>query len=511
MTKFESQPITKTGKPAAACPNSGTMTKVMNISATQNDYGYANQARSVLWVLTSLSLAALLSSMGSSIANVGLPTLAQAFSASFQQVQWVVLAYLLAITTLIVSAGRIGDLFGKKRMLQIGITVFSIASVLCALAPTLGLLIAARMMQGLGAALMMSLAMALVGAIIPKEKIGSAMGILGTVSAIGTALGPSLGGLLIAEYGWPMIFLVNAPLGIFAWVLAYRFLPADCLQVSRKRPFFDAMGTLLLSLTLISYALAMTLGHGHFNNINWALLLAAGLGLGLFILSQVKSSSPLIRLSMFRNPALTAGFAMSTLVTTVVMATLVVGPFYLSGVLALDAAQIGLTMASGPIVAALAGAPAGRVVDRLGTVRITITGLIAMMIGTTLLSMLPVALGVFGYIIPLVILTAGYALFQAANNTAVMMHLSAQQRGVGSGLLGLSRNLGLITGASVMGMIFALGSGATDITIASPQDIEMGMKITFGIATALIVSALGLSLAGHILSRHDNILSPEQN
>ena len=510
MTTCKSQPIAVAGK-SGACQNSSTKIEIMHNPATQNDYASAKQNGSARWVLTSLSLAALLSSLGSSIANVGLPTLAQTFSASFQQVQWVVLAYLLAITTLIVSAGRIGDLFGRKKMLQIGITMFSIASVLCALAPTLELLIAARMMQGLGAALMMSLAMALVGENIPKEKIGSAMGILGTVSAIGTALGPSLGGLLIAGYGWPMIFLVNVPLGIAAWGLNYRFLPADCLQVSREKPLFDAMGTLLLSLTLIAYALAMTLGHGHFNTINWTLLLATGLGLGLFILSQMGSTSPLIQLSMFRNSALTAGFAMSTLVTTVVMATLVVGPFYLSGALALDAAQIGLVMASGPIVAALAGAPAGRVVDRLGSVRIIITGLIAMAIGTALLSMLPVALGVFGYIIALTILTAGYALFQAANNTAVMMHLSAQQRGVGAGLLGLSRNLGLITGASVMGMIFALGSGANDITIASPQDIEMGMKITFGVATALIVSALGLSLAGQILSRHDNVLSPEQN
>lgn len=510
MTTCKSQPIAVPGN-SGACQTPSTTIEIMHNPATQNDCASAKQNGSARWVLTSLSLAALLSSLGSSIANVGLPTLAQTFSASFQQVQWVVLAYLLAITTLIVSAGRIGDLFGRKKMLQIGITMFSIASVLCALAPTLELLIAARMMQGLGAALMMSLAMALVGENIPKEKIGSAMGILGTVSAIGTALGPSLGGLLIAGYGWPMIFLVNVPLGIAAWGLNYRFLPADYLQVSRKRPLFDAMGTLLLSLTLIAYALAMTLGHGHFNTINWTLLLATGLGLGLFILSQMRSTSPLIRLSMFRNSALTAGFAMSTLVTTVVMATLVVGPFYLSGALALDTAQIGLVMASGPIVAALAGAPAGRVVDRLGSVRIIITGLTAMAIGTALLSMLPVALGVFGYIIPLVILTAGYALFQAANNTAVMMHLSAQQRGVGSGLLGLSRNLGLITGASVMGMIFALGSGANDITIASPQDIEMGMKITFGVATALIVSALGLSLAGQILSLHDNVLSPEQN
>lgn len=460
----------------------------------------ARQNSAVLWVLVSLSLAALLSSLGTSIANVGLPTLAQDFGASFPQVQWVVLAYLLAITTLIVSAGRLGDLFGRRRMLLTGIAVFSAASLLCALAPSLGLLIAARVVQGLGAALMMSLAMALVGESIPQEKTGRAMGILGTVSAIGTALGPSLGGALIELSGWPLIFLVNAPLGVLAWLLAFRFLPADRQPATGIQPRFDMPGTLLLTLTLAAYALAMTLGSGHFGELNVVLSLVAGLGLLLFIRSQTRSVAPLMMLSMFRNPVLTTGFAMSALVTTVVMATLVVGPFYLTGALALDVAQVGLTMASGPIVAALIGVPAGYLVDRLGAYRMTWVGLLAMAVGSGLLCALPRALGVAGYILPLMVLTAGYALFQAANNTTVITQLSSQQRGVGSGLLGLSRNLGLITGASVMGMVFALGAGVSDISSALPGNIETGMRLTFGVATGLILCALSLAAAAQIWS-----------
>ena len=160
------------------------------------------QAPTARWALASLSLAMLLSSLGTSIANVGLPTLARAFNAPFQQVQWVVLAYLLATTTLVVSAGRLGDMVGRRRLLLAGIALFTLASVLCGMAPTLGLLIAARALQGLGAAVMMALTMALVAQTVPQDKTGSAMGLLGTVSAIGTALGPSLGGLLIAGVGW---------------------------------------------------------------------------------------------------------------------------------------------------------------------------------------------------------------------------------------------------------------------------------------------------------------------
>jgi MFS family permease len=204
---------------------------------------------------------------------------------------------------------------------------------------------------------------------------------------------------------------------------------------------------------------------------------------------------------MFRDPLLGAGFAMSTLVTTVVMATLVVGPFYLSGALALDAAHVGLVMSAGPIVAALTGVPAGHLVDRVGAHRVTFVGLAAMVLGSSLLAMMPMVLGIPGYIVPLVVITAGYALFQAANNTAVMADLPQGQRGVVSGMLNLSRNLGLITGASVMGAVFALGSATADITAAHPQAVAAGMRITFVVAALLIVAALVMASASRALWR----------
>src|SRR5258705_10432173 len=194
--------------------------------------GRAERTPSVRWALASLSLSMLLSSLGTSIANVGLPTMAQAFNASFQEVQWVVLAYLLAITTLIVSVGRLGDIIGRRRLLLAGIFLFTVASFLCGVAPTLWLLIAARGAQGLGAAIMMALTMAFVGETVPKAKTGSAMGLLGTMSAIGTALGPSLCRVLISGLGWLAIFLVNVPLGVLAFLFPHLTLPVDCQMLT---------------------------------------------------------------------------------------------------------------------------------------------------------------------------------------------------------------------------------------------------------------------------------------
>lgn len=457
--------------------------------------------KSVRGALAGLSLSMLLSALGTSIANVGLPTLAQAFHASFQEVQWIVLAYLLAITTLIVGVGRLGDIFGRRRLLLVGIVLFTMASSLCGFAPTLGLLIAARAAQGVGAAVLMALVMALVGETVPKEKTGRAMGLLGTVSAIGTALGPSLGGLLIGALGWRAIFLVNLPLGLLTLYLAHRHLPVDGRELKRESAEIDSLGTLLLALTLAAYALAMTIGHGDFGVLNATLLLVAAGGAAIFAVVESRAASPLIRLQMLRDAGLSASLAMSAIVSTVIMTTLVVGPFYLTRTLGLNASTVGLALSVGPIAAALVSVPAGRLADRFGPQRMTLAGLMGMVLGAGALSLMPASLGVPGYLVPIAVMTTGYALFQTANNTAVMAGIRPEQRGIVSGMLNLSRNLGLITGASVMGAVFAWGSAASDLARARAEDVATGMHSTFATALVLIIVTLVIAVRNRALAK----------
>jgi EmrB/QacA subfamily drug resistance transporter len=460
-------------------------------------------APSIRWALGGLALSMLLSSLGTSSANVALPTLAETFDASFQTVQWVVIAYLLAITSSIVSFGRLGDLLGRRRLLRAGLLVFSAASVVSGVAPALWLVIVARAAQGLGAAVMMVLTVAFVGEIVPKAKAGRAMGLLGTTSAIGTALGPSLGGALIEWLGWRAIFLVNVPLGLAGVLLAHRHLPVDRVTPRAKQSGFDHVGTALLGLTLAAYALAMTLGRGHFGIPNLALLAAAVIGLVLFLIAERKAPAPLIRLKLFRDPALSASFTANLLVSTVLMAVLVVSPFYLSIALGLDAGPVGVVMSAGPIVAASAGIPAGRIVDRFGPHHVALVGLAGIATGSLGLSIIPQVLGIPGYVVPIVIVTASYALFQVANNTAVMQDVAPRERGVISGTLNLSRNLGLITGACVMGSVFALASGSNEITTAPPEAVAIGMRVTFAVAAALMLGALAIVAVARALVAHD--------
>ena len=438
-------------------------------------------------VLAGLGLAMLLPALGTSIANVALPALARQFALPSTHVQWVVIAYLLTLTAAVVAAGRLGDVWGRRRLLLAGLALFALASLAAGAAPGLGWLIAARVAQGLGAAVMMALTLALVGEVVPKAQAGSAMGLLGTLSAVGTALGPSLGGLLLATWGWQAVFWVNVPLGLAALALAWWQLPPDRATPPRTVRF-DHLGTALLALSLTAYALAMTLQPGAWGTLNTGLLLAAGLGLAAFAWVETRAPAPLLRLQTLRQPAVATGVAVNALITTVVMATLVVGPFYLAGGLGLDAARMGLVMTTGPAVAALAGAPAGKLVDQWGAARVTGAGLLLMLAGSAALPWASATWGALGYAATLAFITAGYASTQAANNTAVMASAPADQRGLVSGLVNLSRNLGLITGASAMGAVYQWGATAT--TEAGGLDALAGLRLAFGVAVGLVLAAM---------------------
>lgn len=450
------------------------------------------ERRSPAPALAGLSLAVLLSTLNTSIVNVALPTLTDVFQASTQAAQWTVISFVLAITTLIVSVGRLADIVGRRRLLLAGIALFTTAAGAGAFAPSLGWLIAIRFFQGAGAATMMALSVALIGDLTAKDRTGRAMGLLGSMSAIGTALGPALGGLLIPAFGWPAIFLINVPLGLGTLALLLRHLPADRAARAARLGDFDMAGTVLLALSVAAYALGFTRQSGGFDGGNLALLALAAGGMAFFVRTQRRSAAPLLRLELLKAGALRSGLAMSLLVAAVMMSTLVVGPFYLSHTLAVPAGTMGLALSVGPLMAALVAGPAGRLVDRIGPRRTTLSGLTAAGAGCLALALLPKWGGLAGYLIPVAVMTAGYSLFQTANNTAVMQGAADDQRGLISGLLNLSRNLGLITGVSLLGGVFAFA--AKETTPPDPDTVAFATRMTFSAATMFILGALVLGL-----------------
>lgn len=372
--------------------------------------------------MITLSSCLFLSSIGTSIANIALPNLSQAFSATYAEIQWVIISYLLANTIFIVAVGKIGDMLGRQKVLGIGLLIFAISSFLCGLSQCLWELILGRALQGVGSAILMALTVALASDLIPGNRLGRMMGFLGTASAVGTAVGPSLGGLIISFFGWNYIFFFIGSLGIIIFVLSYQFIPMSSAgNVTHKN----------------------------------------------------KSESN-VTIPIFRNAPLLSSFFMNVCVSTVMMSTLVVGPFYLSETLHLGSILVGTVMTVGPLASILSGVVAGRAVDSVGPSKVLFVGLSFIVMGCLLFTILPSQLGVAGYVISAAILSPGYQMFQAGNNSMVMSGTSAHQKGFISGILSLSRNSGLIIGASGMGMIFS----------------RYGMEKTFLVAGVIALTAL---------------------
>lgn len=384
-------------------------------------------------ITITLALSMLLASLGTSIANIALPTLSVVFSAPFAQVQAVVVAYLVALTVTVVIAGRLGDRHGLKPMLITGLVIYGVASLLCGFASNLGLLVGARALQGIGAAFLMTLAMALARQTAGKERIGRAMGLLGTVSALGMAIGPSLGGLLIELAGWRSLFWLQLLLAVVAFIFATVTLPEE-----------DSNKSLLAKTRL------------------WSVM----------------------------DRRLAPSLLLNLLVFAIMMATLTVGPYYLSLGLELKATQVGLIMAAGPVISIFSGIPSGRLVDSWGSNRVLLLGLSLLTAGAFLFAFLPNMMGVGGYVLAIIVLTPGYQLFQAANNTGTLMSIPREQQGTVSGLLNLSRNTGAILGAAGLGAVFAFGVGAAELAQASGSAIATGMQFTFLVAGCLMVCAM---------------------
>lgn len=375
-----------------------------------------------------LASAALLASLGMSIANTALPAISSHLGASFSEVRWVVVAYLLSVTVSVAAAGRLGDLFGRRNFFLAGNLLFAAASLLCLLSPGLSALVAARALQGMGAAVSITLSQALAAELGGAGRAGRTIGLLGTVSAVGTALGPTLGGILVEAAGWRSVFLFLAVAGALAAALGARFLPRTFPQV------------------------------------------------------EVHASQPG---SSGGAPPIAASLLMNAAVSAVMMTTLVVGPFYLSQAQGLGPAEIGLVMSIGPALSILSGLPAGRLVDRLGARRVVPAGLLAMAAGAVGLVVLPPVFGVYGYALAIGFLSPGYQLFLAANGTAMITSAGAGRRGAVAGLLGLSRNLGLVAGSFGMGAVYASATGPAE-----------GLRLTFLAAASLVAAALALSMVG---------------
>ena len=457
--------------------------------------------------LAAVGLGVLMATIDISIVNVSLPTLVQALRTDFPTIQWVILSYVLVITSTMLSMARLGDMVGKKRIYQLGLTVFTLGSFLCGLSPSVGWLIGFRALQGCGAVMVQSLGIALVTEAFPAQERGRALGVMGGFVSVGLALGPPIGGLIIGLASWHWIFLINIPIGILAIGATGLFIPS--LETKRGDQRFDLPGGLVLLATIIAYALGMTIGqHLGFRNTQVLLLLSgAVLGLGLFILVEKNSSQPMLSPALFKNVLFSINLIMGWLVFIVLGGTFTL-PFYLELVKGFPTVKVGLLMMVVPLSMGLISLAAGALSDRFGPRGISLLGLLLLVAGCLSIAGLKVETTAVGYILHLLPLGLGLGLFLAPNNSAVMGGAPKEHLGVASGLLALSRTLGHTTGIPLAGVLFTTGmmaSGrvpsAADLSQAPPQDLVNGLAATFHTTALMITIATALAALAFWLDR----------
>jgi len=458
--------------------------------------------------MVAIGLGILLGTIDASIVNVALPTLSTELEASFAAVQWVVLAYLLTVSTMSLGMGRLGDMLGKRRIYTVGFVVFTIGSVLAGLAPTVLWLIGFRVLQALGSSMIFALSMAIVTESFPPAERGRALGISGALVSMGIVLGPTLGGLIIQQWSWRWIFFVNLPIGIIGAVAAWRFVP-DVPPPGRQR--FDYPGAAVffgaLLTTMLGLSLAQTNG---FRSVSVVGLLGLGLvgGVG-FVAIERRVSQPMLDLRLFENRLLSINLITAWLTFFAISGIFLLFPFYLEDVLGFDPRAVGLLLAPAPVLLGLVAPISGTVSDRIGSRRVVVVGLGALVIAYGTMQLISVNSPWWIAIVVLGPVGLGMGIFQSPNNSAVMGAVPPHRLGVTAALLSITRNTGQLTGVAVLGAVWALrvthfAGGTVDIRSAPAAAQVAALRDVGWLNTVIMLIAFALSIWGLAEERRSN-------
>jgi len=445
--------------------------------------------------LIGLCLGVFMFTLDASIVNVALPTLVAAFHTTFSTIQWVVLAYLLIATALVMVAARMGDIRGKKQAYLAGLAIFTLGSLLCGLSPSAGWLIAFRALQALGAVFVSALGAAIVGEMFGVTERGRALGMIGSAVLLGVALGPSVGGFIIELAGWRWMFLVNIPVGLAAMWVVYRFVPL--IPGRPAAAALDWPGTLLACIMLGGLALGLTWGQrdGFGTPLVVGLLAIAVAGFAGFLYVEARAASPILDLRVFRNKPFATGLLMGYLVFLVLGGTGFLQPFFLEVIARFPTAKVGLLLAVAPIVGGVTAPMGGALADRVGARGVTLIGLLLVVFGCALFAGIDEHVSALGFALRVAPVGLGMGLFNAANNSSVLNAVPRDQLGIASALLSLMRTLGQTTGVPVIASIFSLvaigdtGGGRHHALLTLPAEALLrGLHWSF-IAAALLALA----------------------
>lgn len=398
------------------------------------------------FILFSIGLVTFMATLDASIVNVALPVISKDLTVSMSTVQWTVTTYLLVISGLLLTFGRLGDLKGKTNVFRIGIIIFTIGSLICGISPNITMLLIGRGIQGLGAACTMANSQGLVTSVFPPQERGKALGMTGLIVALGTMVGPAIGGI-ISDFKWEYIFLINVPIGIIALILAFKVIP-NVKVPSKEGSKLDFIGTALFVIMMVSLIIAITEG-SIYGFTDSKILIGFGIAiiaLILFIISQKKLSSPLLDFEILKNHQFSKGILSSLIAFTTISSYSILLPFYYEAVRGISPMYSGFLMIVFPLALLVSGPLSGHISDKIRKEILPLFGFVISAIGFALISTITATTHLYLIILYLVIMGVGSGLFQSPMNSIVMSSVDKTKLGVAGSLNALVRNLGMIIG-----------------------------------------------------------------
>jgi EmrB/QacA subfamily drug resistance transporter len=440
-----------------------------------------------------------MATLDSSIVNVALPTISGKLHADLSTLQWVVTAYLLTISSLLPVFGRIADLLGRRRVFSFGFLVFTLGSILCGLAPNIWVLIGMRILQAIGASMLMANSAALIIANFPPKERGRALGLTGTVVALGSLTGPALGGILVGLLNWRFIFFINLPIGILGYLAARIILPHDKPQ--QNKGTFDFVGALFFTIGMISLMFAISNGQS-WGWSSYPILVGLFLGtlsLAFFFLTEIRVPNPMIDLSLFRIHPFFIGNITGLLSFVALFANLMLMPFYLQQVLNYNPAQVGLVMTAFPLTMAIIAPLSGYASDRIGPAILTTGGLLVTALGFFYLSTLTTT-SLFWQIVPGPLLMGlGAGLFHSPNNSSVMSSVPPPKLGVASGISALVRNIGMVIGIAFSVSLFQNREASLLAGVNNPTSLQQ-VTAFMGAYHTVMLASMSIALIAALIS-----------
>ncbi len=413
-------------------------------------------------VMGMVDIGAFMATLDASIVNISLPKISLSFQVPLSgMVEWVIIAYLIVIASLLLILGRLSDMLGEKLLWVLGLAIFTISSALCGAAPSLLSLVIFRGLQGIGGAMLMAIGPAMITRAFPATERGRALGLLGLVVAAGTSAGPAVGGIITQVFSWRWIFYINIPIGIIGVIATLRLL-TERMRPSWGRQRFDLRGAILLAAGLCCLLLGLSFGQEiGWHSLTIVGLLAAALALlAGFIINEMYVEQPIVDFSLFGNRLFSAAMASSFLSFLALFAVMFLMPFYLEELLALSPHEAGLIMTVVPLTISVVAPISGWLSDRFGSQVFSSLGMAISCIGLWFLSQLTARVSFFDIIWPLVITGFGQALFQPPNNNAIMSSVPPPRLGIASSFLATVRVLGQASSVALTGAIFTMLGGA---------------------------------------------------